>query len=1205
MRARSARGSAGDGEREAILRILRGVRGRWRLRLLMAGVAWTLAAGVVAFLVSGWGLQLARFDPTAVTLLRFTAWTLVAAVAAWTLVRPLLRRVDDERVALYLEEHEPSLEAAILGAVQVGRDAGAASPELVRGLVREAVVRAREVEEGRRIERQGLYRSSGLLAGVAVATLLILLLVPSAVRHGISALLVPTTDAASVTPYAVMVSPGDATVARGSDQRISATLKGFSSQEVTLFTRSGEDDAFGRLSMLPVDPEGGVFADADSAAAGPGGFELLLLDLQDGTDYFVEADGVRSPTYHIAVADLPYVGQLEQELRFPSWTGLPPKEVEDGGDVAAVRGTEVRLRVHPTLPTSGGRIVMDGGRTEPLAAGSDGTLTGSFDVRAPGFFRVELKGPDGTFVEASPAWSVDVLQDQPPTVSFTKPGRDQPASPIEEVYLEAQALDDYGVDRLLLVTSVNGGAPDTVSLFGGAPLKEVSAGHTLYLEELGLKPGDVVSYYAVAEDRGAGAPQVTSSDLYFLEIRPFGRDYHQSDQQGGGAGMGGGGQTPEVALSELQKQVVAATFNLQRDAARYDSTEFSQGVGTVGQAQAEVRQQVETLVQRMGNRGLSGAEERFRQIADLLPKAAEEMKAAEKALGDKDLQGALGPEQQALQHLRTAEEMYDRYVSQQQGGGGGGGGAQGANADDLADLFELELDKLQNQYETVQRGQQQQTDAGVDEVLERLKELARRQQQELERRRRAAAQPGASGGGGASQRALADSTEALARQLEKLARDSGDQQLQQQARDLQQTADAMRKAAAASGSTGQAQADAAAQRLADAQRRLEGKVSDRVQRDAQDAAQRARRLTEQQRDMQGEVRTLPELIDPTERARKLQDLQQRKQAMADEVSSLEQELDAVAAEARREGQGEVAQKAADAAEAIRQRKIKEKIQFSRGVIQQRGSDAYAQRFEAEIGTDLQALDEAARAAADAVDDAGPNPLEDALDRTRELSRGAQSLERRLQDRGGEPADSADADRQGAAGQRGRQQSGQQGQQQSGQQGQQQGGQQGQQQGGQQGQPQSGQPGQQQGSQQGQQPGDRRLGGGRGGDGRFSPDDLRQLRREFQQRAADARALRDDLRRQGQDVSDLDRVIRGFEGIAEMADKRPDLDMDQVRRIQAAIREGLERTEFRLRRQVEGDASQRGVLQGTDDVPEGFRKMVEEYFRTLSKEGGGG
>ncbi len=87
-------------------------------------------------------------------------------------------------------------------------------------------------------------------------------------------------------------------------------------------------------------------------------------------------------------------------------------------------------------------------------------------------------------------------------MTFEKPKRDIKASPVEEVFLQARADDDFGVKQLDLVYSVNGGPEKTVPLYGkGAKaLTEVSAGHTVYLEELGVKPGDFVSYYAKATD---------------------------------------------------------------------------------------------------------------------------------------------------------------------------------------------------------------------------------------------------------------------------------------------------------------------------------------------------------------------------------------------------------------------------------------------------------------------------------------------------------------------------------------------------------------------------------------------------------------------------------------------------------------------------------------------------------------------------------
>src|SRR6202008_4773791 len=109
--------------------------------------------------------------------------------------------------------------------------------------------------------------------------------------------------------------------------------------------------------------------------------------------------------------------------------------------------------------------------------------------------------------------------------------------------------------------------------------------------------------------------------------------------------------------------------------------------------------------------------------------------------------------------LQDAEQQYELQVSTQRGGGGGGGGGSQQMAEDLADLFELEMDKLANQYEMQQRAEQQGNDQQVDALMEKLKELARRQQQEIERQRRLA-QSGQSGGNSsANQRALAEEAE--------------------------------------------------------------------------------------------------------------------------------------------------------------------------------------------------------------------------------------------------------------------------------------------------------------------------------------------------------------------------------------------------------------------------------------------------------------
>src|SRR4029079_11615038 len=143
--------------------------------------------------------------------------------------------------------------------------------------------------------------------------------------------------------------------------------------------------------------------------------------------------------------------------------------------------------ITPTMKSPSGRILVDGA---PIALAQDnGVFTGELTVNKDGCYRVESRGaPENKMVNASPQYTIDVLEDQAPTVSIAKPGRDTQASPVEEFSIEARADDDFGVRQLQLVYSVNVGPEQTKTLVDARtkPLSEVSAAHTFYLEELKL-----------------------------------------------------------------------------------------------------------------------------------------------------------------------------------------------------------------------------------------------------------------------------------------------------------------------------------------------------------------------------------------------------------------------------------------------------------------------------------------------------------------------------------------------------------------------------------------------------------------------------------------------------------------------------------------------------------------------------------------------
>src|SRR5262245_59334380 len=102
------------GDRSELIAIIHDVRKRWRRKVALRGGA--IAAGLVApaLVLSAVVLQWLRFTPESILGFRI-GLALVVALVSWALlIRPQIRRVTDDQVALYLEVHEPSLQAAII-----------------------------------------------------------------------------------------------------------------------------------------------------------------------------------------------------------------------------------------------------------------------------------------------------------------------------------------------------------------------------------------------------------------------------------------------------------------------------------------------------------------------------------------------------------------------------------------------------------------------------------------------------------------------------------------------------------------------------------------------------------------------------------------------------------------------------------------------------------------------------------------------------------------------------------------------------------------------------------------------------------------------------------------------------------------------------------------------------------------------------------
>jgi len=968
---RHGRGGSGP----TLSAVIERIRQRWRLRLFVDGLLWTLALATVTILASTWLLNLWHFSPSVLWVLRFICFFTLLALVLHFCVRPLRRNVDDVQVALYLEEHEPGLNSVILSAVDARR-AGTSnvSPLLVDQLVERARDACVQVEYGDLVERQKL-RQAGSKLGFALLVIIGLVAwPPEFLRTGAPALLQLWASASEVSPYRIELAPGDIEIAHGDDQLISVGIAGFNGTDVLLFTSVDGGETWRQTTMAATNEDGR--------------FEAFLFDLNQDTDYYVTGAGRQSPTHRIAVADIPAIDSISLRYNFPAYTMLPPEISEGSGDITALRGTRVEVLIKPTIEIPGGALQLADGQRIDLRPVDDETWIGEITVQLDSAYQVTLQRLSGIPVDASPEFRISALDDRLPSVSITSPGRDTRVSMIEEPVLKVRASDDQGIANLELVLSVNGEVEQHIKLKPSADetgdRQQVEAGHIVYLEDLGLRPGDLISYYVNARERApAGETRTATSDIFFYQVRPFRNNYRRAEQQGGGGGGGGaqGGQQ-QGHLSEQQKQFVVATFKMIRDRNTFSDETYQENLELLATAQARIRDRVEAIVRRISSRGFVQQDKRYKVILEELPLATEAMLEVEQQLQQAEIEPALTDAQVALKHLQRADaEFRDINISLANRGGGAG---NNAGFEDLANLFQLEMDKLRNQYETVQRGEQQpQPSEVIDETLDKLRELARRQQQEVERamQRQGQAQ---SNGSNRNQLALAEELEAMARQLERLSRTQPNPQLQQSIRQMRNAAQAMRRAAATAGGTGgAAEARQAAQDLREARRLLDqGRVrqfSEKVER----SLRRAELAERKQASIKQDVSGLDEQWGPGLEAQ-LEQLKQKKQALAEALTDLESELSSLTTIAK-EDQPEANRSLKQAIRAGREHRLHDRIGRTRQMVL---IDEREHAFdnESEIQNGIGQIREHIETALENVNQQGTRGLERSLEQLRNLAR---------------------------------------------------------------------------------------------------------------------------------------------------------------------------------------------------------------------------
>ena len=884
--------------------LLARVRGRWRrLIAFQAAARASLAVSgvlVVALFLTYWTTR----APTALAAIALTALAFAAGALVWGLW-PAREIPSDQRVARFIEETEPSLDDRLASAVDLAASPGGeARPALAAPMMADAARRVSSIDPavvvpGRTLRRAGFQAAAAVLLLAAIG-----FLGRDNARRSFDAV----SLALFPSRVALEVVPGNARIQAGSPLTIEARLLGNRAPVVAQVLRAEGTAAVAARSGDP----GVAWRTTEMATNPSGAFTLGLGAVAASFKYRVVAGTVTSPLYDVTVVRAPRVVRIDLEHLYPPGAGVAPHIEEDGGDIYAPAGTDVRLLVHTDREAATGQLALGGGKTIALTPQGDNILTGTLKVLEDDSYRIALSDREGLKNPGETEYFIRTLEDRPPEVRLLRPARDRSVTRLDEVDIEAQAEDDFGVDRLELVYAVRGRTERVAPLAIPRQSASVTGTHTLYLEDLDVQPGDFVSYYVRARDVGRGRRSSEArSDIFFLDVKGFELEFRLAQSEGAM------GAAPNRSLDDLvtaQKEVIVATWKLDRRAQTANGAKSEQDIRSVSRAEAELKMRVEETsssfrgsTMRDPRRGRGGVQPRrpggtqpppdapkagqTLSEEDAMTAAASAMGRAVQSLNALKTAQALAPEMEALNQLLKAQaDVKKREVSRQQAPGEAG---SNRTTQDMSRMFDKELQsQQQTNYETPKSAQQPDQ---PESMLDKIKDLARRQdallkeQQELARDRDQM------------------TAEELKRELEKLTREQSD--LRQRAEEMaKQLASQQNQSGQASQSqsgrqSGQKQSSQpnqsgrgstgggdTSEQIRAASEEMRNAVSELRRDDPRQASARGSRALEQLRELQRQLQA----ATPDERRRALGDMQLEARQLADAQRQVASEVGKVA-----------------------------------------------------------------------------------------------------------------------------------------------------------------------------------------------------------------------------------------------------------------------------------------------------------------------
>ena len=879
----------------------------WKRSIFWAGFAIVLT-GIIAVFVSeaivDWLMPL----PSFVRIALLTAGVGVTGYLLYKyLVQPLRAALTLRDIALNVEQNHPDLEDRLVSAIEFGNRESTDPIEahMLQRLLEDTTQRVKSIDFKATVDHSRTRKHVGIAALVVVGCCVLALLFPTELHTSLLRVLVPWEKTEPVLTTKLTVEPGNARILRGRSLPIHVTVTGKSAEKVVLTYQNVQQQETATAETKATHQEINMLQNPDDKR----GFAYEIFNIDADIEYYVVANETTSERYTVEVFEMPKVTEISVAYTYPDYTRLKPVVQTGTGDIQAVVGTqaEIRLTTNKAIQTATFSQRGDVKRGDPevvstpMVISNGSTLTTTIDVVEDGTYTVELLCIDGFNNEIPIEYIIKPIPDAVPEVVIKEPGRDIKTTKLGEVEIVAEATDDYGIAELKLMYRVGSNELQELVMEASDPLVEsgvvdavqrrVAEGrYTFYLEEFDVEPGDIISYYAHAADNNTlTGPGEASSDMYFIEIRPFNKNFQEGEGEPASPMP-----NPLRKIIGSQKQIIRETSNHINAKPSSVTEEYRSAVKQTADKQTKLRDETQKLADEF-SMAMQGESPVTPEILMNLEDAIAEMGAAADSLNAVQPTEAIPSEQEALELLiKVSLELPEVLMRMRN------------SNPQLAENLELEMEELENELEDQQNEldaeMQEQTQEMLDQARQMLSEQQQLNQQSQQLGRESQPSPGEMQQNSQQQGQLSQQAQQMAQQLGNMqqnAQGTQGQRLDQAGQAMQQAGERMQQASEGmqqqEPQLSAAKGQKAEERLEEAVEQLEKVASEFTDAALERAAQQAEQLREAQSDVQQETQELRNRSQQSEMRpedfRKASELANEQRELQRDLQSLERTLE--------------------------------------------------------------------------------------------------------------------------------------------------------------------------------------------------------------------------------------------------------------------------------------------------------------------------